>query len=878
MKNRPKKIYYFASTHWDREWYKTVDEFRFRLVPVMEKVLDTLEKDETFSLFTLDGQTRIVTDYLVTGKKNKERIEALSRQDRLKAGPWYTMPDEFLCSSESLVQNLLKGHKEAEKLGGKPLKHGYVCDIFGHVANLPQILNGFQIKSALISRGTNDSEFPCFFRWRSPDGSEALTFKAPETCGYGSFYFEVLSDILPDYRGREEEIFERAVAYVERELSRTSLPYVVLMDGMDHETIHEFMPDLLKRLEEKFGCPVVQMPLDEAFLEISETASETPVRVGELASLCKDNVMHNKLIPHTLSSRYDLKRANDDCQTKLEKYALPVCALRAIKGERTDREFIDYAYEELLLNHAHDSICGCSIDAVHREMLTRFEKVKRTADGYVNGFLAEEYARVRKAGGKTVVKVFNPLPYTYEGALQLNILFDENFPVREMPYIKFEQRNGFRIFDSRGKEVKYDLLRGARHKKEKRFFGPHYSFYDVHTVLLYAELEPMSFTSFEIRPFENPYRLQERFSRSPVSCDNGRIYFKINPDGTVLIEDKETGKIYDGLHSFVDCGEVGDGWFHIRPIDDEKVSSLGCPVRISKVFDGYAACRFRVQYDVRLPARAEKRFGFFRREGETTVRIDSEFTVERNSKLVKVHTVVRNDAEDHRLTLRLPVKEKDAYFVDQCDLVLKRKTGLSPETYDWKETDIPERAFGNMAFTREEKGGLLFLSKGGLHEVAGSGGEEPSLDVTLLRSFRTTVGTDGEPDGELQGEQVFDYALMPLSAERDAELVKIKDKYVTDPISFTVESEEISDLPPAMEFKSENCAYITCMQEEDGIVVRAANYDEEHSGAEIKFDREPTEAYLSDYLGNNVGDAYIKGKTVYFIASPFARVSVKIRF
>ena len=27
---KPKKIFYFASTHWDREWYKTVDEFRYK--------------------------------------------------------------------------------------------------------------------------------------------------------------------------------------------------------------------------------------------------------------------------------------------------------------------------------------------------------------------------------------------------------------------------------------------------------------------------------------------------------------------------------------------------------------------------------------------------------------------------------------------------------------------------------------------------------------------------------------------------------------------------------------------------------------------------------------------------------------------------------
>ncbi len=30
-------------------------------------------------------------------------------------------------------------------------------------------------------------------------------------------------------------------------------------------------------------------------------------------------------------------------------------------------------------NHPHDSICGCSVDDVHREMVTRFEKSEQVA-------------------------------------------------------------------------------------------------------------------------------------------------------------------------------------------------------------------------------------------------------------------------------------------------------------------------------------------------------------------------------------------------------------------------------------------------------------------------------------------------------------------
>lgn len=35
-------------------------------------------------------------------------------------------------------------------------------------------------------------------------------------------------------------------------------------------------------------------------------------------------------------------------------------------------------------NHPHDSICGCSVDEVHREMVTRFDKSRHVAESIVD--------------------------------------------------------------------------------------------------------------------------------------------------------------------------------------------------------------------------------------------------------------------------------------------------------------------------------------------------------------------------------------------------------------------------------------------------------------------------------------------------------------
>lgn len=874
---QPEKIIYFSSTHWDREWYRTVDEFRFRLVPVLDQVIKTLGTDPGFTIFTLDGQVCPLEDYLAVRPEQREALERLIGSGRLIIGPWYTMPDEYLVSSESLVRNLLAGHAAAERYHAKPLQAGYVCDIFGHIANLPQILNGFGITNALISRGTNDCQLECFFRWQSPDGSQATVFKAPETCGYGSFFWEVLSPYAPDYAGHLDEITQGAIAYVERELTRTSLPFVILMDGMDHEPIHPFMPTILERLEQHFGCPVVQQRLDDA---LNAIPGPMPVMFGELNAHCKENVMHNKVIPHTLSSRYDLKQANDLCQNLLERYAMPAAALTAMAGQDPDFAYLDYAYGLLLQNHAHDSICGCSIAAVHREMGTRFEKTARTAAAFFQRFCAVEYNRAACPDGSVLVKVFNPLPWEYQGHLELDIDFPVDFPVRQLPYIKYEQRNAFRIYDEAGQLLPYNLLSATRGRHMRRPDGAS-QLADTHTVAFQGVLRPMGFTTFQIRPAGTPYRCLDRFSTGPNSCENQWIRFLIHSDGTVRITDKQTQVCYDHLHSFLDCAEVGDGWFHIRPIQDRVISSLGCPVSIEKTFDGYSACKFLVRYNWALPRQAQRIRGFSRRDSEyTPFTISSEFTVSRSSKVVTVKTVVENTVGDHRLQLHLPTGiPSSEYYVNQCNLILKRQTGLDITHCDWKEADITEYPFESMTFIRDAGRGLLFLSGGGLHEVSCPADGENSMDITLLRCFSKTTGTDGEPDGQLPGKQTFSYALMPLSGETDAQLVRLKDRFAAGFRAFTLPGGQVLPGESGFTLRSENCAYITCMPAKDsGILIRLANYAGQEDPCQITFARPISQAFLCDFLENPLAEVSVSGKLACFPVPPYKMVNLLVRF
>ena len=108
------------------------------LVDVVDEVLDRLEADPKLR-FTLDGQLATVDDYLEIRPEANERIRKLVDEGRLAIGPWQTLMDEFLVDGETTLRNLETGLAGAAELGGA-MRIGYLPDMFGHIAQMPQIL------------------------------------------------------------------------------------------------------------------------------------------------------------------------------------------------------------------------------------------------------------------------------------------------------------------------------------------------------------------------------------------------------------------------------------------------------------------------------------------------------------------------------------------------------------------------------------------------------------------------------------------------------------------------------------------------------------------------------------------------------------------
>ncbi|MFL5912091.1 MAG: glycosyl hydrolase-related protein [Gaiellaceae bacterium] len=365
-------------THWDREWYVPFEVFRLRLGAVVDSVLDTLEADPSFSSFTLDGQGVVLEDYADVRPENVDRLRALLAAGRLEAGPWYVLPDEILVGGEALVRNLLLGRRVCRRFGVEPTAAGYEPDSFGHPAQLPQILAGFGLRTFLFSRGLGDQldDVGVVFRWRAAGAEVVACQFLPH---YDNFARLTTADEAAE---RVAEIVERFGPLLERAGQST----ILLANGSDHLPVQPQLPEICRELGPSFRIG--------RYSDFEPETDALPAYEGELVGSRLQNILRG-----VNSARMYLKQANERAERRLLATET-VAALRALwDGSRFPHEDIRLAWRDLLRNHPHDSICGCSCDEVHRDMLVRYEQLDRTLD------IVEREAL--GVGGALV----NPLPY-----------------------------------------------------------------------------------------------------------------------------------------------------------------------------------------------------------------------------------------------------------------------------------------------------------------------------------------------------------------------------------------------------------------------------------------------------------------------------------
>ena len=732
-----------------------------RLVDVLDEVTDHLERDEQFTCFHMDGQTVPIDDYLEIRPENAHRVRRLIEQGRLILGPWFVQPDLMLVGGEGLIRNLMLGYREAVRHGGQPMKLAYMCDMFGHPGIMPQILNGFGIGAALLGRGTNEHTHPAHFRWRGPDGSEVCVFKENDTEAYGSWNYHVRRPAGGDTPD-EAKLVELARDFIEYEISRDpNVPHVLVMDGHDHCPVWKPASRALALLGRRLPrYRWVHDSLNDYAAAMQEWREAMPVFTGELRHTARKRGPFLFLISNTLSSRLPLKQSNDALLSLLGRWVEPMSLWANRQGAAIPDTYLPLAWRYLLLNHPHDSICGCSIDQVHRDMLYRFDQCRLIAEGVLARATRQLSGAVASppqgppAGMQ--VTVFNPQPQGQRRTIELELEMPPDWPSRFVEGFGYEQKNGFVISDAAGRAVPYQLISLRRGVAKKG---------DPHTIALTVDLPALGFMTLSVRP-DVYTRVMGTLRTGPASAANEHVAFAIDPNGLLSLTHKATGQTFAGLLSLEDTGEIGDGWFHAEPVNNRTVVAGG-PATVSCLEDGPIQVSFRIDRTLQLPARMNPATAS-RASDLVALRVSHTLTLRAGEPYLDVTTHVENNARNHRLRLLLPTGRKtDEYFVDEPFALLSRPVGLDCSTADWKEPDVAERSMWSIAGLADGHGGLAFVSGGGLKEVAALADEPRTLAVTLFRGYDRTVGTAGEPDGLLLGPLTIRYALAPFAGPPD---------------------------------------------------------------------------------------------------------------
>ncbi len=833
--------HYVISTHWDREWYDTFQGFRMRLVSMLDEVLETLDRDPEFKAFVMDGQAVAIEDYLEIRPENREKITGYIKSKRIMVGPWYVLPDEWLVSGESLVRNIQAGQRLAQSYGAEASRAGFACDMFGHVGQLPQIMSQLGITGALIWRGTNEREHSGLLNWKAPDETVLPAYRFGKI-GYCSLAIAVRGARDPKDFSDVETMAGRMVEFTLEQAKRTPWGPIMLFDGGDHLEIEPEMSKVIalanKALEAK-NIRIVHSDLDRYLDELAvNKAAIGKTVVGELRETGREPGEEDEqwLIPGVLSSRIRLKQQNAACEDELCLWAEPFSAFAAVLGNEYPEGFLRTSWKHLLENHPHDSICGCSLDQIHKDMLYRFDNSIDISSRLTQSALKSITAAAAPENlpeGAFLMAVFNPAAADVDEPVDIDIPLPSNWPVfRE--FFGFEDKFSFILESPEGESIPYQLVAQERNRKGysrlRRKF-PIEENRHVVTVTARVKIPALGYTTFVVKPVEGPVRNLGSMMTGNAVIENERFRVTAAANGNISIYDKVSKRSFEDQLLFEERADIGDGWYHGLAVNDMIYTSTASAADIAVVTDGINKATLRIAVTMNVP----REFDFSamkRSSGTVPLKIVSDVTLRKGCERIEVATRIENNALDHRVRVLFPTGIEGAgYLSDSVYDVVERPVALLEDNEIRKELDVETRPQISWTAFGDSERGLAIVSRG-LPESAVLDREDRALALTLFRGFRRAVMDNDNPGGQEPGTLDFRFWIVPYIGETPlCELFRCGQRVMSPSREVMLTADEIErlrgdvPLPQAHSFLSlDGRAVLTSVQREDrGLLVRLFN-------------------------------------------------------
>ncbi|WP_127492510.1 alpha-mannosidase [Paenibacillus glycanilyticus] len=777
-----------SHTHWDREWYLPYEKHHVRLIALMDTLLDTLENDEEYRSFYLDGQTIIIEDYLQVRPEERERLEKWIREGRIHIGPWYVLQDAFLTSSEANVRNLQIGHQDAAQYG-TIAKVGYFPDTFGNIGQAPQLMKQAGIDNAVFGRGVkptgfnnmvSDSAYESSFSelvWEGPDGSQVLGIL------FANWYSN--GNEVPVDEAEAKEYWDRKLADAGKYASTGQL---LFMNGCDHQPIQTDLAEAIRVARKLYpDTDFVHSNFPDYLASLKSSLEDKQLSVvrGELRSQRTDGW---STLVNTASARVYLKQMNQVGQTILEKVAEPLAAFAHMTGKtKYPHHLLKYAWKTLMQNHPHDSICGCSVDEVHREMVTRFDKSRHVAETIVDDSKHAVAGAVDTSVfanyGKDALPLvaFNTTGWTRSGVVEIEldvarVYFREgiapNDMIRMMKEVSLEGRTlvdadgnaAPHTFEDLGLQFGYDL-------PDDKFRQPYW------TRRVKLTFEATAVPALGLKTYAWVLGAAGGVSLPSLvtgsrTLANDNLSIEIAEDGTLAVTDIASRRTYRDLLIYEDAGDIGNEYMFKQPDGEPALTTKGLAAEIRVIEDNAYRASFEIVHHWSIPASADELFEQEKQEavyyperkaGRSTdyvpFTIRTVVSLERSGRGVGIRTTFNNQAKDHRVRALFPTDL--AASVHRADAIFEVAVRDNEPAAEWEN---PSNAQHQQAFADVSDGTQgLTIANLGLNEYEVLRDGRNTIAVTLLRSV-SELGDWGvfpTPEAQCLGEQTVELLILP---------------------------------------------------------------------------------------------------------------------
>ncbi len=641
------KYHVIPHTHWDREWYLPLAVFQARLVPVIDTALDLLERDATQRV-TLDGQTVLVEDYLTLKPESRDRVQQQVARGALEIGPWYVLGDELVPAGESLIRNLLEGTRDAASLGARS-EVLYSPDAFGHPGVLPALAREFGLRTGVTWRGMGNPAGADrdVYRWIAPDDSELIVYHLPPD---GYTVGVALSHDPAAWRALAREAGTRATTEA------------VVFVGADHHPI----PDLTALSD---AHPDIRIStLSEFMREVRDTRA--PEVRGELR-----RTGHTWVLQGVHGTRPRMKRLHGIAELSLSRIADPLAALARTAGVADLRPALRHAWRLLLQSQFHDTIGGCSVDAVAVTQMARLHDVIRLArhagergfDTLV-GHDADAADTNPPNGGETLA-LWNPAARARGGVITAELAFFRRDVIVGPPSGRVAREGpGFQPFTLMDADVPVplqvlavrpgmDRVDGARHSPDQD---------EVDRVFVAFHPSPLpglGTRMLGVRRGESPAP-PAGLAASRGKLANRLVQVQVSPTGVVELTDLASGERYPALASLED--EIDGGDTYTFSHGSGRAIRGGRPLSQTVLASGP------------LLGAVETRWELAAATGGT-IAVRQVLVLNADSPLVRIRLDIVNDAVDHRLRARFPVDAGDE-AVAGAAFGFERRAPVDPDT------------------------------------------------------------------------------------------------------------------------------------------------------------------------------------------------------